>query len=377
MEPIEMRERGNRLIRWLDRYMGVPLAGLTTCMRLGCQREIPVEPKRVGVLCLGAIGDLLLLSGLINGLRRRLPSARLELLVSPANTAAVPLIPNIDGHASFDVRHVPYLVAYVRRRHYDVLVDSSQWARLGALVCNLSGAACTVGFATPGQYRALGYSLKVEHRADRHELENFLALGRALFPDLSGEPLLRLPADMPRDAAQLPGELGRRRAFCHMWPSGYKAFLKEWTPRHWELLIRKLTERGFSVYLTGGPSDAGRNEVFLRERLPLHPHVFSLAGKMSLSGLAWLLARADAAISVNTGTMHLAALVGAPTVGLHGATNPLRWGPIGPRTISLLPRQGQAAYLNLGFEYPDAAYPSLMHLSVEDVLAALTSLGSL
>ena len=110
--------------------------------------------------------------------------------------------------------------------------------------------------------------------------------------------------------------------------------------------------------------------------MPGAAHVHSLAGRTSLPGLAWLLSRADAVVSVNTGIMHLAALAGAPTVGLHGATNPRRWGPVGPRCVSLLPRAGRCAYLDLGFEYPADAEPALQHLPVEDVLAALHTLDA-
>jgi ADP-heptose:LPS heptosyltransferase len=109
-----------------------------------------------------------------------------------------------------------------------------------------------------------------------------------------------------------------------MWPSGSNAWLKEWPADRWDALARLLGSKGFEVYLTGGPADAPRNDAFLRA----HPQcpAISLAGRTSLAGLAWLFSRATAVVSVNTGTMHLAALAGAPTVGLHGPTNPLRWG---------------------------------------------------
>ena len=73
--------------------------------------------------------------------------------------------------------------------------------------------------------------------------------------------------------------------------------------------------------------------------------------------------------------MHLAALAGAPTVGLHGPTNPLRWGPWGRKVQSLLPHAGACAYLNLGFEYPEPPVSCLENLPVSDVLAALESMG--
>ena len=88
-----------------------------------------------------------------------------------------------------------------------------------------------------------------------------------------------------------------------------------------------------------------------------------------------MFSRATAVVSVNTGTMHLAALAGAPTVGLHGPTNPLRWGPVGRHVRALLPHKGPYAYLNLGFEYPRPHTSCLDSLPVEDVVDALHSLS--
>lgn len=400
-------ERGNRFNRWLDRYAGIPLSACAACVRRvtrACRRCPPGagrtglpprhvgdagEVRHVGLICLGAIGDLLLLSALVNGVRARLPRATLELVVSYSNAGAAPLLHGVDRVSAFDVREVLDILRHVRSQRYDLLLDSSQWARLGSIVTSLSGAGLTVGFATAGQYRGLGYDIAVSHRADRHEVENFLALGRAVFPGLEGEPRLHLPEDLsacapkggkPGDDGwrqELENEAGRPRAFLHMWPSGVQRQLKEWPAGNWATLARELARRGYSIWFTGSAPDAGRNTDFLRAHMAGEAHVHSLAGRVTLSELACLLRDAAAVVSVNTGIMHLAALVGAPTVGLHGATNPRRWGPVGPRAESLLPRAGQCAYLNLGFEYPRGAAPSLVHLPVEDVLAALDRVRAL
>lgn len=380
-----MGERGNSFNRLLDRFAGIPLAACSSVLRLGKGRKPVADPQRVGFICLGAIGDLLLLSALVSALRERLPHAHFVLLTSRANAATVSLIPGIDNCASFGVIEVAAMAAWLREQELDVLIDSTQWARLGALLCNLSNARTTVGFDTDGQHRAFGYSFAVKHRNDRHEVENFLELGRVLYPGLLGVPGILLPQSPPDD---LPAELCARlaptgdvgdalprRVFLHMWPSGANAWLKEWPGDHWDALARSLDEKGYEVYLTGAPADAPRNDAFLRA-YPQCPAI-SLAGRTSLSGLAWLFNRATAVVSVNTGTMHLAAIAGAPTVGLHGPTNPLRWGPVGRHVRSLLPHKGPYAYLNLGFEYPLPHKPCLDSLPVEDVEDALRSLAVL
>jgi ADP-heptose:LPS heptosyltransferase len=106
--------------------------------------------------------------------------------------------------------------------------------------------------------------------------------------------------------------------------------------------------------------------------------LLSLAGKASLLDAAAYLNSAAAVVSVNTGTMHLAALLGSPLVALHGPTNPDRWGPNYPgstrhhKTIILGPgMQEGGAYLNLGFEYSDNPIYLMDQISVEAVISAL------
>lgn len=370
-----MAERGNKLNRCLDRFAGIPLVQAAALIRRCGRAKPPLAPVRIGVICLGAIGDLLLLSSLTQALALRFPAAEITLITTSANAGAVPLIPGVSGHAAFPVRNIPKMLLFLRNCRFDLLFDATQWARLGALLSAFSGAGCAVGFSTPGQYRAAAYDIAVPHRSDRHEAENFLGLGQALYPDMRGAPRLTLPEALPAGESGLAAETGPGFVYLHMWPSGACTWLKEWPQAHWAGLARELLKKGLALRLTGSKADAARNDAFVRTFFPGEQGIASLAGKTSLVALAWLLARAGAVVSVNTGIMHLAALCGAPTVGLHGATNPLRWGPVGEASLSLLPRFGAAAYLNLGFEYPGNVSPSLPNLPVEDVLSGLARLG--
>jgi ADP-heptose:LPS heptosyltransferase len=99
--------------------------------------------------------------------------------------------------------------------------------------------------------------------------------------------------------------------------------------------------------------------------------VISVAGCIPVQ-TARLLRTAKAVVSVNTGIMHLSALLGVPTIGLSGPSDPVRWGPYGPEVVSLFPNQGTYAYLKLGFEYPPAVEPCLQYLLPARVTAALS-----
>ena len=185
-------ERGNRLLAAIDRWAGIPLTIPAAAWRKLTSPRPPETPAKIGIFCPGAVGDLLLLSALTDALRKRFPECELELLATRANAGALPLNPHADSCKSWPLHRPDRILGYIRKRNYDVFIDTSQWARLGNLLANLSGARITAGFATRGQFRSLGYDYVCRHNASCHETENFLNLGRAIWPGLEGSPGLKM-----------------------------------------------------------------------------------------------------------------------------------------------------------------------------------------
>jgi ADP-heptose:LPS heptosyltransferase len=102
--------------------------------------------------------------------------------------------------------------------------------------------------------------------------------------------------------------------------------------------------------------------------------VTSAAGRFSIREVLDVLARSRGVVSVNTGTMHLAAAVGAPTVALNGPTSDRRWGPLGELTASVNSELDGCGYLNLGSEYDGRRQDCMLGISVERVLEATRGL---
>ena len=69
----------------MDTLAGKPLVVLAGLAHRGARLFRPPRPAareagRIGVVCLGAIGDLLLATALLSGLRRELPEATIEVI---------------------------------------------------------------------------------------------------------------------------------------------------------------------------------------------------------------------------------------------------------------------------------------------------------
>jgi ADP-heptose:LPS heptosyltransferase len=78
-------------------------------------------------------------------------------------------------------------------------------------------------------------------------------------------------------------------------------------------------ETGAEIVLTG---DLAETDLVASIRGAMRARVHSFAGRLDLDELGALLARADVAISNNTGPAHIAAAVGTPVVDLYALTNP-------------------------------------------------------
>jgi heptosyltransferase-3 len=154
------------------------------------------------------------------------------------------------------------------------------------------------------------------------------------------------------------------------WTSGAKSWLREWPEDRWIALAERLAKAETIFAITGAPSDLERSELLVRRIQLAGMRAVAFVGTDGFISLVHLLRRARVVVSVNTGVMHLAAIVGAPTVSLNGPTANHRWGPIGRCGIGIGPSDGSGGYLHLGFEFRGKRDNVMERLTVEQVVAA-------
>ena len=108
---------------------------------------------------------------------------------------------------------------------------------------------------------------------------------------------------------------------------------KRWANRSYAELARRLTAKGMSVWVLGGPNET----PFAHEIVAAGGDgVRDLTGN-DLRDAIVAFAAVDAAVSNDSGLMHVAAAIGVPTVALFGPTDPKLWAPLNPLAAVIEP----------------------------------------
>jgi heptosyltransferase-1 len=316
--------------------------------------------KKILLIKLSALGDVVHTFPVLNKLRRRYPAARLDWLVTPGIGELLRHNPAISNVIEFarDERAAPWrlapfvaaarLVAQLRAVEYDLVIDLQGQLRSGFFTFT-SGAPVRIGFDKPRAdvWKSLQRKIPDEARKhawrgaregsflaytdhialptlDMHPVERYLGIGPMLGLD-DGAPDFSFP--IPQEARARIDALADyydiAKAKLVVMAPGTNWETKAWRPEAFAEVARNFLEKGFAVTLVGSE----RERVVCDEVAKLAPGAVNLAGETTLSELAALIARAALCVTNDSGPMHLAVALGRPVVSVFGPTDQVWAGP--------------------------------------------------
>ncbi len=273
--------------------------------------------SRVLVIRLGALGDFVLSFAPFAAIRAHHAQDQVTLLTTTPFAGLARASPWFD-HVALDVRPAwwqPGLVWRLRRllRSFDLVYDL-QTSRRSAIYYRLAGSPPWSGVARGCSLPHRNPQRDAMHTLERQGEQLADAGVEPVTPDLAWLAAAASPP-MPQPFALLvPGAAPHRPE-------------KRWPAAHYGALATMLQARGIVPVVVGTASEAwlagGIRAVC--------PAAIDLTGQTTLFGLAALAARAELAIGNDTGPMHLAAAMGAPSVVLFsGSSDPVLTAPRGP-----------------------------------------------
>jgi lipopolysaccharide heptosyltransferase II len=288
-------------------------------------RTDPSLFRKVLLIRLRRIGDIILTTPAVRALRTALPRAELVYVVEEPYRKLVEGNPDIDRIVAVPKgasrREFLALARALRKEGFDAVIDFHGGPR-ASLLALLSGAKVKAGYAV--KYRGLFYDVRVPRAPEQgriHSVENHINLVRALGIEVGEIPGLVLP----KGQAPILDLQGRGPLIVLHIGAGNR--FRYWGTDNLVRLVRLLGEaEGTRVALIGGAEDkAAEAEILGRV-----PGTLSYVGALDLAGTAELIRQATVFVGPDSGPMHIAAAVGTPIVAWFGPTLPANFAPWRP-----------------------------------------------
>lgn len=341
--------RGARY-RFKPRKKGLRLAlfffDLASALLSG-KRPLPDDPRRILIVRLDSLGDVLLTLPFIAAVRDRFPRAKLTLCISPPAAEVFYGLPFVERVVTFSpcwfdespssfwrwLKDILAMARYLRAFPQELVFEPRGDLRI-LLALKLARLGPIVSFGSTGGRHLLAYDA-VERPVHRR-LHPFSLLG-PFSPDGFGAAPREGNGDLYADFFSrswdrqwtdgLKRRLGDRpRPWIVVHPfAGYAS--KQWPLERFARLIVLWQQAGATVFLVGSHKDrrARGSQGFAP------PGVVDLVGRLDIRKLHAFLGACDLFVGNDSGPAHLAAIAGVKTLVVFSGTNdPRIWKPCGP-----------------------------------------------
>jgi len=366
--PVPVRRYRYSRLRWrvLVHLIDGVGAALMWLVRLVHKPLPPNDVQRILIVQLDHLGDAVLTTAMLPGLKQRWPGATIDVLASLANAEVFQASPHISRvHVAeknwFERRSGCWsmftaalgLGRRMKAEEYDLGIDV-RGDILSIFLMVLAGIPRRAGWSMGGG----GFWLTNVARWEpgRHEVLSRLALLESLGIALPEPSQRRVQLEFQESHKRSVDMHLRRLWTPHQWlraclhqadgqadyathlaaplvvvHSGAGTQAKRWPVSYWRRLIESLRAEGFFVALIGAADDVPFSGMIRRR-----PGVIDLTGQLQLQETLALLHRADLFIGVDSGPAHLAAVSGTRSVVLFSGTNrPAQWRPWSPEVLGL------------------------------------------
>ena len=343
------------ILRWIDEIFGPLLARLLFIVGFatGHFRKLkdPLQDKtveKVLIIKFFGGGSILLASPAIYSIKKNHPDARISIITLSENQEICSLLTAIDNVYTLELKtpltfFLKYfkLVRKIKNENYDVIIDLefvTHFSALTTLLISIISKPCaTIGFSSPSKWRNKIYSIAIPFDHSRHITEIFAKLFCPLIEKSFNVDFTQSKKDLissaelsPLTKTLLEDHSETNKIVCININAGKLCHLRRWPQENYVELVLSLYNRlGTKVVLVGGKEDVTYVDDFIM-KLPKEINLFNFCGKLSIRELISLFIKSRLLITNDSGPLHVASIVGLPTISFFGPETPYLYGPLGP-----------------------------------------------
>lgn len=230
------------------------------------------------------------------------------------------LVPEVDAIISLPNASLLSSVSLLRRRsHFDAAILFPNSLRV-AIESWLSGIPRKVGYRGHWRSWLLNQTVPEPQKSGppEHDSLRFLRIARECGAETSN--IQHSTSNIPAEIADQPLKIG----LC---PGAEYGPAKRWLPERFAEVAAKVNARSPVQWILFGT----KNDAAIGDQIAvaMSDHCVNRIGQTTLDELIDELRNCHLLLTNDTGTMHLAALLGVPVVAIFGSTEPRLTGPLG------------------------------------------------
>lgn len=270
-------------------------------------RPRPQAGDKVLWIRFSAFGDVLQAAASAHRFKMKYPDVSLTFMTKPGYGDILRIQPYVDDLLLWDVRKDP--LGFLRAIR-ETRARKFRWV-FSVHNC-FSAALVSVASGVPLRY-GYNHGMQFCYRLTQLDYLDFLGV------DFRNRdvPSIFTTSEDKEEARSMLAALPERRIFAVIGASKPQKF---WPVRHWIEFLSRLLPDGWGIILNGHGDDEARTAAEIEKALGSR-QVLSLVGRMSFSLNAAVAEASTVAVGNDTGPLHLAALVGTPTLGFFGVTD--------------------------------------------------------
>jgi predicted lipopolysaccharide heptosyltransferase III len=293
------------------------------------------EGNRILVIKLRYIGDTVLITPLLQALKKGMPGSSMDVLVYQNSKEVLVGNPHIHRIWALDQKRAKDSLWYslkfmnrLRRQGYSIVADLTNNDR-SSFFTFYTGAPLRIGFTSGRILRTKLFYTTV--------IDSVLGRGHVVDHHLKVADVLGLSVEDPNPSVEVPVEAAERveAKLRSAGLGGYQPFVliypgaRRWYKRWPTLQFAKLAERiighfHIPIVFCGGEEDVAISRAIRRQ---MDTDALDVTGQLTLLDFAALVRRAVCLIGNDSAPIHLATAVETPTIALFGPTDWNVWGP--------------------------------------------------
>ena len=336
-----------------------------------------LSKKRILIVRLDRIGDVLLSTPVIKSVRDAYPDSYIAAMVRPYAKDILEGNPYLDEVITYDkfgrgiglMKNLRF-IRLLRRKKFDIALILHPTKRTHLLVL-LSGVSQRIGYDRKWGFLLTKRFPHTKQYGFKHEIDYTLDLLRYAGLDPKDRTLyVPVNSRSEQKIEELFGKAGiTKNDLCVGINPGASCASKRWGAEKFAEVAGRLRQKyGVKTVIIAGEADKGLGD---KVSSILKEDCINLAGKTSVADVASVLRRMKLFISNDSGPVHISCAVGTPVVAIFGRSDrglsPRRWGPTGKSDIVLHKDVGCVECLahncKKGFQCLEA-------VTVDEVLAA-------